>query len=69
MQVGGDFPSGPTFGDGHLADGAFATLEECGEFVERLVGGNLVPAGLEGRFVHFAPQSEGQVVVPDAFFL
>ena len=55
MEVGGDFPGGATFGDGHLADGIFAALEQFGELIERLVGGDLVPAGLEGWFVQFAP--------------
>ena len=47
LQVGGNFPGGPTFGDGHLADGAFTALEKRGEFFQCLVGGDLVPAGLE----------------------
>ena len=69
LQIGGDFPGGPTFGDGHLADGALAAFEQRGEFFERLVGGDLVPAGFECRFFHFTPQREGQFVGPNVFFL
>jgi len=69
LEVGRDFPGGTTFGDGHLADGTFATLEERTELIECLVGGNFVPTRLEGRFVQFTPQGEGKIVFPDLFFL
>ena len=69
FQVGGNFPGGPTFGDGHLAHGVLAALDDGDDFVQLLVGGDFEPAGLERGRVDLAPDFEGEGVVPDSLFL